>query len=51
MNETKIELHTAYGSAPLLCYEHEKGGEKNEASRRVEGSLEKTGEQTKGWER
>lgn len=28
MNETKIELHTAYGSAPLLCYEHEKGGEK-----------------------
>ena len=24
--------------------EHEKGGEKNEASRRVEGSLEKTGE-------
>ena len=27
MNKTTIELHTVYGSAPLLCYEYEKDGE------------------------
>ena len=47
---TAIEEVDRYANGEIILnslyrfQEHEKGGEKNEASRRVEGSLEKTGE-------